>query len=53
VVAVNFGDAPVNVTYEGLARPGSYTDWFAKRRVLLGPAGSVDIPAHSYRVFVQ
>jgi glycosidase len=53
VVAVNFGDAPASVTYEGLPRPGSYTDWFTKTKVLLGAGGNVDVPAHGYRVLVQ
>ena len=53
VVAVNFGDAPVSATYDGLSQPGSYTDWFAKTKVLLGPAGSLAIPAHGYRILVQ
>jgi alpha-amylase len=53
LVAVNFGDAPASVAYEGVSRPGSYTDWSTKTKVLLAPAGSLDIPAHGYRILVQ
>jgi hypothetical protein len=53
LVAVNFGDAPVRASYQGLPRPGAYTDWFAKTPVSLDAAGSLDIPAHGYRVLVR
>ena len=53
LVAVNFGDAPARVAYQGLAQPGEYTDWFAKSKVPLAAAGSLDIPAHGYRVLVR
>jgi glycosidase len=53
LVAVNFGDAPARAQYEGLARPGVYTDWFGKGRAELGVNGTVQIPAHGYRVFAR
>jgi glycosidase len=53
LVAVNFGDAPATVAYQGLARAGAYTDWFSKSRVSLAAAGSLQIPAHGYRVLVR
>jgi len=53
LVAVNFGDATARVSYEGLARPGAYTDWFDKAAVPLAGAGNLDIPAHGYRVLVR
>jgi hypothetical protein len=53
LVAVNFGDAPVSASYQGLAAPGAYTDWFSKASVSLGASGRLDIPAHGYRVLVR
>ncbi|MDB4893436.1 MAG: alpha amylase catalytic region, partial [Gemmatimonadetes bacterium] len=53
LTAVNFGDAPVKAAYQGLAQPGEYTDWFAKSKTTLAASGSVDIPAHGYRVLVR
>jgi len=53
LVAVNFGDAAVKAAYQGLARPGTYTDWFSKAPVALAAAGSLDVPAHGYRVLVR
>lgn len=53
LVAVNFGDAPVSASYQGLVQPGAYTDWFSKASVSLGGAGRIDIPAHGYRVLVR
>jgi hypothetical protein len=53
LVAVNFGDAASTVTYEGLPQPGEYQDWFDKRKLSLGATGSLDIPAHGYRVLVR
>jgi glycosidase len=53
VVAVNFGDAPARVAYNGLPRPGEYTDWFAKTPVSLPAAGQLEIPAHGYRVLAS
>ena len=52
LVAVNFGAAPVTARYTGLAQPGEYTDWFAKSTLSLPAAGSLDVPAHGYRVLV-
>jgi glycosidase len=53
LVAVNFGDAPARAAYQGLPRPGAYTDWFAKTRVSLAASGSLEIPAHGWRVLVR
>jgi glycosidase len=53
LVAVNFGDAPATVSYSGLARSGAYRDWFSKATVALASAGSLEIPAHGYRVLVR
>jgi glycosidase len=50
---VNFGDSSANAAYQGLAQPGDYTDWFTKGKVALGVQGSVDVPAHGYRVLVR
>lgn len=52
VTAVNFGDTPVKAAYQGFAHPGDYTDWMTKSKVALAAQGSVDIPAHGYRVLV-
>ena len=53
LVAVNFGDAAVKATYQGLTQPGDYTDWFSKSKTSLAAQGTVDIPAHGYRVLVR
>jgi glycosidase len=53
LVAVNFGDAPVSATYQGLAQTGGYTDWFNRDTVTLRETGMLDIPAHGYRVLVR
>lgn len=53
LVAVNFGDAPVSVSYQGLGPTGAYTDWFSKAPASLQATGSLDIPAHGYRVLVR
>ncbi len=53
LVAVNFGDAPARVTYERLSHTGRYSDWFDHRAVTLGPAGTIDLPAHGYRVLTN
>jgi glycosidase len=53
LTAVNFGDAPVRAAYGGLTKPGVYNDWFAKQPVMLQGNGSIDIPAHGYRVLVR
>jgi glycosidase len=52
LTAVNFGDAPASAAYEGLARPGTYTDWFSRSVASLASAGRLEIPAHGYRVLV-
>ncbi|MES2178182.1 MAG: alpha-amylase family glycosyl hydrolase [Gemmatimonadota bacterium] len=53
VVAVNFGDTPAVMSYQGFAQSGDYTDWFSKSATPLGAAGRIDIPAHGYRVLVR
>ncbi|MBW8770260.1 MAG: DUF3459 domain-containing protein [Gemmatimonadetes bacterium] len=53
VVALNFGDAPVHATYQGLSGAGRFTDWFSKGTLSLPPNGAIDIPAHGYRVLVR
>jgi glycosidase len=54
LVAVNFGDRPASLRYEGLAAPGEYADWFAgKARVSLAAHGTLDVPAHGFRVLVR
>ena len=53
VVLVNFGDAPRTVRYTGLAATGDYTEWFDKSTRTLTAAGSIEIPAHGYRIFVK
>ena len=53
LVALNFASAPARITYSKLSRPGRYTDWFSKSRIPLGASGTIDIPAHGYRVLVR
>jgi glycosidase len=53
LVAVNFGDAPVRAAYQGLTPTGLFTDWFSERPVDLEAAGSLDIPAHGWRVLIR
>ncbi|MCC7052168.1 MAG: alpha amylase C-terminal domain-containing protein [Gemmatimonadaceae bacterium] len=52
-VLVNFGDTTVSVKYTGLPVAGTYTDWFTKASVPLAAAGTIEIPAHGYRVLVK
>ncbi|MDQ3518985.1 MAG: alpha-amylase family glycosyl hydrolase [Gemmatimonadota bacterium] len=53
IVAVNFGAAEARVAYEGLPKPGEYTDWFGKTKITLAAKGGLEIPAHGYRVLVR
>ena len=53
LVAVNFGDRPAAVSYRALPRTGGYTDWFSKSPVTLRETGTLQIPAHGYRVLVR
>ena len=53
LVAANFGDAPARVTYSGLPNAGGYNDWFTKEGLQLATSGTLDIPAHGYRVLVR
>ena len=53
VVAVNFGKGPVTLSYSQFANSGSYIDWFTKKKTALGATGTIDVPAHGYRVLVK
>lgn len=53
LVAVNFGDAPVNANYKALPRAGRYADWFTRTPVTLATEGRLEIPPHGYRVLVH
>jgi glycosidase len=53
VVAVNFGDNRAALAYQGFSNPGTYTDWFTKAKVPMGPSGNLEVPAHGYRVLVK
>jgi glycosidase len=53
VVVTNFGDKQASLKYSGLAQTGAYTDWFSHATVMLGATGSIDVPAHGYRVLVM
>ena len=53
VVVTNFSDAPATVKYTGLAQTGAFSDWVTKASVRLAAAGTIDIPAHGYRVLVK
>lgn len=53
LVAFDLGDAPAQVQYDGLARPGTYRDWFTNGRVPLAVSGVMDVPAHGCPVLVR
>ena len=53
LVAVNFGNASATVTYDNFGRAGAYRDWFAGKSVTLPASGTLDVPAHGYRVLVR
>lgn len=53
LVAVNFAATPASVAYQRLHRPGGYTDWFSGQPVALGASGTLEIPAHGYRILVR
>ena len=53
IVALNFGDSPKRLTYGDLSQPGDYTDWFSKEPIAMAAAGSLQVPAHGYRVLVR
>jgi glycosidase len=53
LVATNFGDTPATVTYTGLTPAGTYTDWFSNATLTLAASGTLEIPAHGYRVLVR
>lgn len=53
VVAVNLGDSPASAGYRDLPRPGRYVDWISRAPVSLAATGTIEIPAHGYRIFVR
>ena len=53
LVALNFGDTSVGAVYTGLRAPGTFTDWFSRSSVALPASGTIEIPAHGYRVLVR
>jgi glycosidase len=53
LVALNFGDAPASAAYHALQSPGSFVDWFSRASVSLPADGTIEIPAHGYRVLVR
>lgn len=53
IVALNFGDQAVRATYGNLTQPGDYTDWFSRQPIAMAAAGSLQIPAHGYRVLTR
>ena len=53
LVVTNFGDKPATVSYTGLAPVGRYTDWFSNASLTLATAGTIDVPAHGYRLLVR
>lgn len=53
LVAVNFGDTAKQLAYDGLPQPGRYRDWFSRASSDLGATGTLDVPAHGYRVLVR
>jgi glycosidase len=53
LVALNFSDAPVTAAYRELGAAGTFTDWFSRSSVTLPASGTIEIPAHGYRVLVR
>ena len=53
LIALNFGDGPAHAAYRQLESSGEFTDWFTRTRLRLARAGTLDIPAHGYRVLVR
>lgn len=53
LTALNFGDTAVAAPYRDLTAPGPFRDWFSGRSVRLGRDGTLEIPAHGYRVLVR
>lgn len=53
LVAVNFGADAATVRYLDLTTPGTYTDWFDLETLTLPTTGSLEIPAHGFRVLVR
>jgi glycosidase len=52
LVALNFGDVAAHLTIRNLTPSGSYTDWFTKAKASPS-SGTLDVPAHGYRVLVR
>jgi len=53
VVLTNFGEASARVSYQGLPVAGSYIDGFTDAGVSLAAQGTIDVPAHGFRVLVK
>lgn len=54
LVVVNFGPAPITVSYSGLGdRSGTYTDWFSRATVPLGGAGRLEVAPNGWRVLAR
>jgi glycosidase len=53
LVALNFGDAPAALHYRDLSQPGRYTDWFSHAPATLAAQGTIEVPAHGWRVLVR
>ena len=43
----------MTATFYELGTPGAYVDWFSHAPVTLPASGTIDIPAHGYRVLVH
>ncbi len=39
--------------YQALGTAGTYTDWFSQATLELAATGTLEIPAHAYRVLVR
>ena len=52
LVATNFGDSTAHVSLAAVPA-GPYTDWFLKGTVPVAARGTLDVPAHGYRVLVR
>lgn len=53
LVVLNFGDAPARADYSGLDVPGEYRDWLGGSASRLEATGTLEIPAHGYRILVR
>lgn len=53
LVVVNFEASPARVSFRGNPQAGDYIDWFSKANVSVPTAGTIDVPAHGYRILVR